>query len=250
MKNLFNLDNPVWSFFAKLGDAFMLSILWTITSIPIITIGSSNAAMYYVLLKLLDEKDVKIFREYFKAFKENFKKATSIWIPLLLVMLVGLVDIYICIIIGGYAGFTGAIVFMCAEIILVVFNIYIFPLIGRFENTLKQSVKNGFLMPLKHYFCTLWIFVVIAAVVALGFFFPPVILFLPGVMAFAISYPMYYVFKKYTPTDKDPMEVRFESVNRANKYVNQNENSGSNYKKQNAKNNGSRLDKKNKKDMF
>lgn len=221
MKNFFNLDNPVWSFFSKLADAFLLSVLWTLTSIPIFTIGASNAAMYYVLLKLLDEKDVKVVRSYFNAFKDNFKIATKIWVPLLIVMLVGLTDVYICIMIGGYTGFVGAIIFMCAEIILVLFNIYIFPLIGRFENKIRQSVKNGFLMPIKHFLCTLWIMIVIIGVVALGFVFPPIIIFLPGVMAFAISYPMYYVFKKYTPTEADPMEVKLNLYARGNKYYNE-----------------------------
>ena len=49
---------------------------------------------------------------------------------------------------------------------------------------------------------------VIAGVVALGFVFPPVTLFLPGVMAFAISWPLYYVFQKYTPEETDPIEAK------------------------------------------
>ncbi|MBQ1193791.1 MAG: DUF624 domain-containing protein [Lachnospiraceae bacterium] len=208
MDRIFNLDGPVWGFFSKLGSAFLLSILWTVTSLPVITIGASNAAIYYVMLKIFDEKDVKVVREYFKAFKENFKRATLIWIPLLLIILVGLVDVYICMLIGGYLGFVGAILFLCAEIVLVLFMIYVFPLVGRFENTLKQTVKNGLLMPIKHYFVTLWIMLVIAGVVALGFVFPPVTLFLPGVMAFAISWPLYYVFQKYTPEETDPIEAK------------------------------------------
>lgn len=152
MNKLFSIEGPVWSFFSKLSSAFLLSILWTVTSIPIFTIGASNAAIYYVMLKIFDEKDVKIVREYFKAFKENFKRATIIWVPLFLFILVGLADIYICLVVGEAAGYGGAVVFMCIEIVLVLFSIYVFPLIGRFENTFKQTVKNGLLMPIKHFF--------------------------------------------------------------------------------------------------
>lgn len=206
MSKFFSIEGPVWSFFSKLGSAFLLSILWTVTSIPIVTIGASNAAIYYVMLKILDEKDVKTVREYFKAFKENFKRATAIWVPLLVFIVAGIADIYICFVVGGKSGYGGAVVFMCCEIVLVLFSIYVFPLIGRFENTFKQTVKNGFLMPIKHYFVSLWIIVVISGVIALGVVFTPIIIFLPGVMAFAISFPMYYVFKKYDESENDKEE--------------------------------------------
>lgn len=220
MNKLFSIEGPVWSFFSKLGSAFLLSILWTVTSIPIFTIGASNAAIYYVMLKIFDEKDVKIVREYFKAFKENFKRATIIWIPLFLFILVGLVDIYICLVVGEAAGYGGAVVFMCIEIVLVLFSIYVFPLIGRFENTFKQTVKNGLLMPIKHFFISIWIIIVISGVIALGVVFPPITIFLPGVMAFAISFPMYYVFKKYTEEEIDPIEAKVFDFNK-NKTANE-----------------------------
>lgn len=233
MNRLFSIEGPVWSFFSKLGSAFLLSILWTITSIPIFTIGASNAAIYYVMLKILDEKDVKTVKEYFKAFKSNFKRATAIWVPLFLFILIGLADIYICLVLGGTSGYGGAVVFMCLEIILVLFSIYVFPLIGRFENTFKQTVKNGFLMPIKHYFVSLWIIAVICGVVALGFVFPPITIFLPGVMTFAVSYPMYYVFKKYTEEDIDPIEGK---IFNKNKKVNDNSNQNLNDKNSNSRN--------------
>lgn len=220
MNKLFSIEGSVWSFFSKLGSAFLLSILWTVTSIPIFTIGASNAAIYYVMLKIFDEKDVKIVREYFKAFKENFKRATIIWVPLFLFILIGLADIYICLVVGETAGYGGAVVFMCIEIVLVLFSIYVFPLIGRFENTFKQTVKNGFLMPIKHFFISIWIIIVISGVIALGVVFPPITIFLPGVMAFAISFPIYYVFKKYTEEEIDPIEAKVFDFNK-NKTANE-----------------------------
>lgn len=222
MEKFFNLDSPVWSFFSKLGSAFLLSLLWTLTSLPVVTIGASNAAMYYVMLKIFDEKDVKTVREYFKAFKENFKNATVIWIPLLIIMIVGMLDVSICLLIGGTYGFISAVIFLCVEIVLALFSIYVFPLLGRFENTLKQTIKNGFLMPLKHYFVTLCIIAVSVVVLVLGYVFPPIIIFLPGVMAFSISHPLYYVFKKYTPEEIDPIELKVKDTQKKNSIDNRN----------------------------
>ena len=52
MKNLFHVENPVWVFMGKLVDMLILSGLWVICSLPVVTIGASTAALYYVTLKL------------------------------------------------------------------------------------------------------------------------------------------------------------------------------------------------------
>ena len=39
MGSLFNLDNPIWRFMGKLVDVFILTLLWAVCCIPIITIG-------------------------------------------------------------------------------------------------------------------------------------------------------------------------------------------------------------------
>lgn len=206
MGKVFDLDGPVFSFFSKLGNAFWLSILWTVTSLPIVTIGASNAAIYYVLLKILDEKDVKVTKQYFEAFKSNFKMATKIWLPLLAIVIVGILDINICLLVGGTVAHIGAVLFMCAEILIAVFGLYVFPIMGRFENTTKQTIKNAALMPIKHYICTLWMVVIITVIIALGIIFLPVTLFWPGLIAFGTSYPLFLAFKKYEPDTTDPLE--------------------------------------------
>ena len=232
MSKLFDLDGPLFGFFTKLASAFWLSVLWVVTSLPIVTIGASNAAIYYILLKILDEKDVKVTKEYFKAFKDNFKMATKIWIPLLGVILVGIFDINICILIGGTLPQIAAILFMCAEILLCIFGLYVFPIMGRFENTIKQTIKNAALMPIKHYICTLWLIVLITLVIVLGIIFPPITLFWPGIIAFVTAYPFHLAFKKYEPDENNPLEkgILPDFANREYKPKNKDKNNKSNNK--------------------
>src|SRR5699024_12157957 len=50
-----------------------LNLLWLICSIPIFTIGASTSALYSVTLKIARNEDVIIHRQFFKAFRENFR---------------------------------------------------------------------------------------------------------------------------------------------------------------------------------
>ena len=86
--NLFNYDNPVWRFIGKFWDVLVVNLLWIICSIPIVTIGASTTAMYYVTLRLVRDEDGYTIRSFFKSFKDNFKQATAIWLIFLAVGLI------------------------------------------------------------------------------------------------------------------------------------------------------------------
>ena len=80
MGSLFNLDNPIWRFMGKLVDVFILTLLWAVCCIPIITIGPASTAVYYVTLKLVRDEESYTVRSFFKSFKENFKQGSVIGI--------------------------------------------------------------------------------------------------------------------------------------------------------------------------
>ena len=85
MKNLFNIENPVWVFMGKLVDILILSGLWLLCSLPVVTIGPSTAALYYVTLKLANNEEGYTVRSFFRAFKENLMPGIPLGIGAVLV---------------------------------------------------------------------------------------------------------------------------------------------------------------------
>ena len=85
MGGIFSIENPVWQFINKLLHVLLLNLLWVVCSIPIITMGASTTAVYYVTLKLVRDEEGYTIKSFFDSFKTNFKQATLIWIILLLV---------------------------------------------------------------------------------------------------------------------------------------------------------------------
>ena len=51
-------DRPFWRFFSALGDFFLLNIYWLFTSLPLVTIGVSTSALFYVCLKKRRHEDI------------------------------------------------------------------------------------------------------------------------------------------------------------------------------------------------
>ena len=89
----FNLfDNPVVNGIGRIADFVVLNLLWVLCSIPIITIGASTTALYTVMLKIVKNEEGYLVKGFFKAFRENFKQSTVIWLVFLALGIVLLVD--------------------------------------------------------------------------------------------------------------------------------------------------------------
>ena len=143
----FNItDNIIVRALSKICDMVCLNILWLIGSIPIITIGASTAALYTVMLKMVKNEEGYIFRGFFKAFKSNFKQSTIMWIVILLLGIVCWIDYRVAGVMPGMGGSIMRIIFLLLGFILLSVTIYIFPLTARYENTIRNTVRNALIL--------------------------------------------------------------------------------------------------------
>ena len=144
--NLFHPDNPVMRFLSRIFDLILLNLLFVFSCIPIVTIGASLSAIYQILFKIIDKKDPYIFKGYIKAFRENFKPATLIWI---LTVLAG-AGIYLALFaINAKSG--QSLELLQIPIWILVFIIvsvatYAFPLLSRYQCGIKQLIINAFVL--------------------------------------------------------------------------------------------------------
>lgn len=143
----FNItDNIIVRALSKICDMVCLNILWLICSIPIITIGASTAALYTVMLKMVKNEEGYISRGFFKAFKSNFKQSTIMWIVILLLGIVCWIDYRVAGVMPGMGGSIMRIIFLLLGFILLSVTIYIFPLTARYENTIRNTVRNALIL--------------------------------------------------------------------------------------------------------
>lgn len=152
---IFDMDNPVWRFIGRLVDLVWLNILTLVCCIPIITIGASISAMYRVLIRITMDEEGALTKGFFKSFKENFKNATMVWIPSMLIILVMASNAYLLLqgILDGNKQLFVAVGISISIILIAVFMFltYSLSIMGRYENTLKQTVKNAGLMMLAYF---------------------------------------------------------------------------------------------------
>lgn len=209
MSNFFNLENPVFTTLSKIFDLLLISVIYVILCLPVITIGPANTALYYVVVKVIRKERGYLIREFFRSFKLNFKRGAIAGIFLLVVIALLVFDLFYALDMVNVDYTKGSIflgVFIAFTLLAVSFTIYAFPILSRFEMTVKQLLKAAVYMSMRHFHFTI-LMVAIVAASAIGFLYiPMLILILPGVAALLISLMMERVFKKYMPESDGPGE--------------------------------------------
>ena len=126
-----------------------------------------------------------ITRSYFKAFKDNFVQATVIWILLLTVVVVMFLDFRIAngnntAELFGSAAVSNIIIVAVGvmSIVVTMTATYVFPLLARFDNTVGNTIKNAFLISVRHLPYTFLMIIISAVPVVLIWFFPALLILL------------------------------------------------------------------------
>ncbi len=204
---MFKLDSPLMNFLNKLADIMILGIVFMIACIPMITVGASFTAAYYMGFKMVKNEETYIVKGFFKAFKENFKQATALWIFVLVIMLVMAADYQIIL----YSGLAFAswirIAMVSATLVAALGVVFLFPLQARFQNTVKHTIKNAFLMALSH-LPSAFLLILIYAVPYLVLWlvpqlFPAVFLLGFGGIFYFKSFLLLRVFRRYEGAVED-----------------------------------------------
>ena len=60
--------------------------------IPVITIGTSLSALYAVAMKMARGEDPSVWKEFWKAYKRNFRPATICWLVMAVIAILLFVD--------------------------------------------------------------------------------------------------------------------------------------------------------------
>lgn len=144
-----NLDNPVFRAMGWLGDMVLLNLLWVLCSLPLVTAGASTAALLTVARKLAGNEACRIGRDFFQAFRLNWKQVTKTWLILAAAGLLFAADLFISFRMPGALGnlLRGTSAVLCIAWLAVAGNT--FALLARFEYGAVRVIGDGGLMALR-----------------------------------------------------------------------------------------------------
>ena len=186
----FGVDSPLYKFLSKLLDVIQLNFLWIIFSIPIITMGASTVAAMSVALKMADDEEGYIGRSFLKAFRENWKQGTLLWLITAAAVYAIYLDFQFFEALEGNP-MIFLIVGIASMILAVSALLYAYPLSARYENTLFRTLNNSIEISRRYFGRTLMLVVVLGVELILFQYNVTMLFFAiilgPGFMIFTVA---------------------------------------------------------------
>ena len=199
--SFFNPKSTATRFLTGLCNLIIVNLLFILTCIPIFTIGASLTSLYRITIAILAGDNPSIFKDYFKAFRDNFLKATLLELFYAAVSAFFIFEVVMVnTMMSPDLSWVQYIPYFFLILILA-HTLYSFPLLAWFEESFGQILKNALLLSITNLPVTI-MYVVITAGLAYAFWqFPSLtasLLIFLGISLIALFYSLFLkrIFEK------------------------------------------------------
>ena len=134
----FDMDKPFWRWIGKVPEIVILSFLWYICSIPIITIIPASCALFDAVSRNLMMDDKGCYKRFFRSFVRELKQGiplSILWVIIFVVALMGLRIINVNAQVNSNFGIF-SILYLVMIIMMIGYIGWLVPLQSRYINTL------------------------------------------------------------------------------------------------------------------
>lgn len=202
MNNLFNPDSKFMHILEKITQCMILSVLWIIASLPLVTLGAATTSLYYTVNKVIRHDTGNLWGTFWHGFRTNFKQATIVGGIALLMNFALALDVLILhqsLIAGKMYGWL-IIPFLLLWAFVIMWMHYVFPYIARFADDVKTTLRNTLFMCLGHIrdsFTMLLTFLVFLVLLFVLPVLPVIPLLLPVLYTLLVGVILERIFRQY-----------------------------------------------------
>ena len=212
MKNIFSPEGALFRIVERLTNLVVLNLLYLLFCIPIITIGPATAALHYVTLKYAANEEDRVWAPFIHSFKQNFKQGIIVGFLTTVVGVFLAFDLYwIYQMVNAGQAFDKIVLVLVslACIIYLMVTAYIYPLLARYDNALKQMFRTALILAIRHLPATVCLAIISAAPIVLLMYTPTTFMlvltfyFFIGYAAIALLHDklIHRIFVQYTPAE-------------------------------------------------
>ncbi|MCQ2557973.1 MAG: DUF624 domain-containing protein [Oscillospiraceae bacterium] len=193
-------ENPFFTILFKIIDLVGATSLFVIFSLPLITSGASLSALYYTIRRNIREEKNHVWNCFWHSFKMNLKQGMGLTVIFLAaaVILMGDIAAVRTLAEGGRISSGFSFLFYAVAALIAVYANWVFIYLSRYDNTVKATLKNAFIISVSNLPVTLIMLGSIVVTVIVVALMPITLIIMPGLAAWIMSYRAEKVFEKYS----------------------------------------------------
>ncbi len=206
MRKGFNPESLIWKPLGYLGDLVMLSLLWTVFSVPLVTLGPASAALYDAAVHGLRREDEPLLARFFSTFRRELKEgvlSTLLWAAIILAF-----DLALWAAVTYVPFFRGLLPlpvilgFVLAFFLLCVLC-WLWPVLSRFTLDLRALMITALRLAFGHILRSAAMAILWGATFYAGVRYVAPLFVGPGLAAFLSSFLIEPVFRQYEEPDTE-----------------------------------------------
>lgn len=145
--DIFNDSSPFMTRIGQICVLVVFNLLWLLCCLPVLTAGASSAALAEVLLRYPQQTVGSAFIEFFAAFRRQLRRATPVWLLLLVCGAVLAVDYHYLVLRQLTDTFWAMAVFLPALFVYGFLLVWVFPVLAaaRGDSALRVLRNAGLL---------------------------------------------------------------------------------------------------------
>lgn len=175
MKSIFSHEGVLFQITERIGNLILLNFLYLIFCIPVVTIGPATAALHYVALKYAANEEDRVWAPFIHSFKQNLKQGTIVGIITTGLGVFLAFDLYyIYQMVSDGLAFDKFILVLVslACILYLMATAYIYPLLARYDNSIKQMLRTAVILAIRHLPATICLAILSAAPILMLMYTP------------------------------------------------------------------------------
>jgi uncharacterized membrane protein YesL len=183
MRWIFDINNPIMRYVVKIFDCMCLSVLWLVACLPVFTIGPATTALFAVIRRYIRQEDGGLWKTFWGAFREEFKRATLCALVALAILALLTVDALVFRTMAMNGQFLGNLYWVILLLIAIVATwlAYLFAYVERFTGGVKDSLRFSVILLFLHPVKAITILALLLLSGAAILMIPGVLLIVPGI---------------------------------------------------------------------
>ena len=211
MGSVFRYDGPLMTYMTKVANLMLVSLMWVVCCIPVVTILPAGAAMFHTTTKIIRGNGSGIFRDFVKSFVGCLKKGVVLT---LIVIASGLI-LFTCVDFGrqmpGIFGLVYLIIGLVLMLSWALMVLYLPPVLSRFEGKITMYIRMSLYLSSQRLFRSIGMLLLLFLVAFLTDYFPMILMVTPGMYTDLICTGMEKALATFDDSTKDEQTHENES---------------------------------------
>ena len=195
----FNPDSPFWKLIGEFGELLILSLMWFLGALPLVTFGASTVALYDTVVHCIRNQESDIFGRFWYTYKRELGLSVPcsvLWLGVIVGSFL-LYRRYTDVAGTSQAAYVTAIAWIVLQIAVLGIACWVGPIQSRFTFRFGDLTGTAIKLAIAHIGITILLGLGTAISIWLCFRFILPVMILPGIVILFWTVLMEPIFQKY-----------------------------------------------------